>query len=91
MEGVDIGDGKGREHGEQENVAKEEVIGEITEFGDLAQEFTSGLRKRVPTHVIPFSGPPSNIGLIVLEFTSQCERNDHLVDESLESHGSDHS
>lgn len=90
MEGVDIGNGEGREHGKQENMAKEEIVGEITKFSDFAQELTSRLRKGVPTHAVPFSGPPCNIGLIVLEFTGQSEGNDHLVEEALESHSSDH-
>jgi hypothetical protein len=91
MEGVDIGNGEGWEHDKQKNMAEEEIVGEITEFSDLAQEFTSRLRECVPSHVVPFSSPPCNIGLIVFEFTSQCERNDDLVYEALESHRSDHS
>lgn len=77
-------------HDEKQNVTQTEVRCEVTELGNLAKEFTAGLCHRVPTHVVPFTGPPGNVGAVSPELTSQSESNDELVDETLDGHRGNH-
>ena len=83
MKLVHVGNAKGRQHDEQDQMTQNEVGSEVTQFSDLTEEFTTGLRNGMPTHAVPFTGPPGNVGLVVLEFTSQGQRNNKLVDEPL--------
>lgn len=90
MELVDVWDQERWQQEEQENVAKDEVRGEETHLRDLAQEFTSGLRDRVPAERVPLAGPPCYVGCVGTEFSRQGEGDDKLVDESLDGDRRDH-
>lgn len=90
VELVGVRNGKGRQHEEKNDVAQNEVGGKITQLGDLAQEFTSRLGHGVPTHTVPFAGPPSDVRLVVLKLTGQGKRDNELVNEALNSHGRNH-
>lgn len=61
VELVDIRNTEGRKHEEKKYMSQDEVASEITELGNLAEELTAGLRERVPTHVVPLTGPPSDV------------------------------
>lgn len=90
VELVGVGNGQSRQHKEKNDVTQDEIGSEVTQLGNLAQEFTARLGEGVPTHVVPFTSPPSDVGLIVLELTGKGERNNQLVDEALDGHGGDH-
>lgn len=91
VELVDVGDAESRKHDEEDKMAQDEVTREVAELGNLTEEFSARLGKRVPAHVVPFSGPPSNVRLVMLELSGQGEGDDKLVDEALDCSGSDHS
>ena len=44
----------------------------------------------MPTHRVPFAGPPSDIGCILLELTGERQRDDQLQDESLKCNDGNH-
>lgn len=90
MELVGIGDEQNWQHEEQQDVSKDEVGSEETKLGDLAEEFTTRLGDCVPSHSVPLSSPPGNVGGVSLELTSQCQSNDELEEESLNGDDSDH-
>jgi len=90
MELVEVRNDKRWEHDEEKNVTEKEVTREETELGNLAKEFTAWLRHRVPTHVVPFTSPPGDVGSICLELTGECKRYDKLVNEALNSQSSNH-
>lgn len=90
MELVHEGNAEGWQHEEKKKVTQNKVGREVTQFGDLTQELTARLRDGVPTHAVPFSSPPGDVGLIVLELTSQCQANYQLVDEPLNGNHGNH-
>lgn len=47
---VNVGDGNNWKHDKEKDVAEDEIAGKHSEFGDLAEEFSSRLRHRVPSH-----------------------------------------
>ena len=71
-------------------MSQDKVTRKHTQFRDLAEEFTTGLRHRVPAHIVPLARPPSNIGRIRLELTRKRKSDDELEDETLEGDNSDH-
>ena len=71
-------------------MTEDKVAGKQTEFDNLAQEFTARLRHRVPTHVIPFTRPPCNVGIVASELTGQSKSDDELVDKALDSDHGNH-
>lgn len=88
MELVNVWDAEGRKHQEENYMAQNKVGSKVAKFSNLTEELATRLRHRVPTHVVPLSCPPSDIGLVMLEFSGQCERDDQFVDKSLNgSHG----
>lgn len=87
---VDLWDGNNRQHDEKKNMAEDEIASEHSKLRDLAKEFTSGLRHRMPSHGIPFTSPESDVRRVVLEFSCQSQGDDELVDKSLNGSGSDH-
>ena len=91
MELVNVRHAESRQHDEEEEVAEDEVAREVSQLRDLTQELSARLRKRVPAHAVPFSGPPRNVRLIMLEFSGQGEGDDELVDEALNGSCSNHS
>jgi len=86
MELVGVGDGESGQHEEENDVAQNEVGSEITQLGNLAKELTARLGQRMPPHVVPFTGPPGDVGFIMLELTGQSQGNDQLVNEALDRH-----
>lgn len=83
-------DQQGRQHDEEQEVAEDEIGSEVTQLSDLAEELTTRLRDRVPTHSVPLAGPPSDVSRVGLELTSERKTNDQLVDESLDSNDCNH-
>ena len=79
-----------RKHEEEKDVTKDKVCGEEAQLGDLAEELTTRLRDRVPSHGVPLSCPPGNVGSVSLELTSESKSDDKLEHESLDSDNSDH-
>lgn len=71
-------------------MSKDEVSSKETKFGNLAEEFTTRLGDGVPSHGVPLSSPPGDVGGVRLEFSSQCQSDDELVDKSLNGDDSDH-
>lgn len=90
MELVNIRNDEEWQHDEENDMTEDEISCKHAELGDLAQELTPWLGHGVPSHVIPFACPPSNVGTIRLELTSERERDDELVEEALKSHDSNH-
>jgi hypothetical protein len=90
MAPIGVWDQQERKHEEKQDVAEDEVGSEHAQLSDLAEEFTTRLRNRVPSHCIPFSGPPGNVGGISLELTSEGKSDDELEEESLDGDNSDH-
>lgn len=45
----------------------------------------------MPTHRVPFTSPPCDVGGVGLEFSGQAKGNDQLEDKALESNGRNHS
>ena len=76
-------------HEEHDEVAEQEVGPKKAKLCDFAQEFASWLRHRVPSHAVPFAGPPSNVCGVTLEFPCEGQGNDQLVNEALNGNGSD--
>lgn len=91
MELVNVWHAQSWKHDKQDHVSENEIGGEETKLGDLAKELSSWLRECVPSERIPFSSPPCYVRLVTLEFSGKRKGDDQLVDESLESHHSDHS
>ena len=82
---VHEGDEHRRRHDDQEKVRKQEVRRPERHLHDLDEEFTSRLRERgraEPTPV-PFAGPPSAVSLFVLQLTRKEDRNEDLLDGTL--------
>lgn len=90
MELVNVRNEEGWQHEEQDEVAEDEVSSEEAHFGDLAQEFTSWLRERVPTERVPFASPPCYVGGVRAEFSGERKGNDELVDEALNGDNGNH-
>jgi len=90
MEGVDVRDQERRKHEEQQQVTQAEVRREVSQLSDLTQELTARLREAHPSHAVPFTGPPSNVGRVGSELTSEGQSNDKLVDETLDRERGDH-
>jgi len=90
MELVRIRNQQDWKHEEEKDMSQNEVGGEHSQLSNLAEEFTTRLADSVPSHGVPFTSPPSDIGGIGLEFSSKGERDDELEDESLNSDHSNH-
>lgn len=90
VELIHVRNAQGRQHDKQNEVTQDKVRREITQFGNLAKELTARLGHGVPSHAVPFSSPPSDVGLIMLELTSQGQGDDELVDEPLDGSHGDH-
>src|SRR5690242_1419008 len=90
VELVGIGDHQDWEHKEKQDVSQDEIGSEEPKFGDLAEEFTARLGECVPSHGVPFTGPPGNVGSVGLELTSERKCDDELEEETLDGHHSDH-
>ena len=90
MEGVDVRDQERGKHEEQQQVTQAEVRREVSQLSDLTQELTARLREAHPSHAVPFTGPPSNVGRVGSELTSEGQSNDKLVDETLDGDHSNH-
>ena len=90
MEGVDVRDQERGKHEEQQQVTQAEVRREVSQLSDLTQELTARLREAHPSHAVPFTGPPSNVGRVGSELTSEGQSNDKLVDETLDRERGDH-
>ena len=87
---VDVGNQDGRCQHEQQNVPYQEVRAPQRELNDLDKEFSSWLRHDVHAEVpsVPPSSPPSLVGLVVFELSGQKNRDQDLVDGTLdENHG----
>lgn len=79
-----------RKHYEEDQVPEDKISRKQAEFGDLAEIFSPRLRKRVPSHIVPFPVPPGNVGGIGLELASESKGDDQLQDESLERNDCNH-
>ena len=90
MELVGIGNGESRQHEEEDGVPENEIGGEVTQLSNLAEELTPRLGEGVPSHVVPLAGPPSDVGLVILELTGEGQGDDKLVDEPLDCHHGNH-
>lgn len=91
MELVNIRDEQDRQMDEENHVAEDEIGGKHAQLGNLAKEFTSGLRDGMPAHGIPFTSPPSNVGGVSLELSSERQGNDQLEKEPLDGSDGNHS
>lgn len=90
MEPVRIWDQQDWKHEEEQDVPQDEVGSEEPKLGDLAKELATRLGECVPSHGVPFTSPPGDVGGIALELTSKSQRDDELEDEALDSDHSDH-
>ena len=90
MKFVDVGDAENWQHDEHQRVAKDKVGSEQAELGDLANVFSTWLRHRMPSHRVPFTSPPGDVGGVLLELASQRQRNDQLEDKSLQGNHGNH-
>ena len=91
VELVNIGNEKHWQHEEEQNVSEDKVGSEIAKLSDLAKVLTAGLGDGVPTKCIPLASPPRNVRCVRLELASEGQRNDELVDETLDGDDGDHS
>jgi len=87
---VDHGNQESWKHDEEENVSEDEIACEVAQLGDFAKELAAGLRYAVPTHAVPFASPPSNVGRVRLEFTSQGQADNEFVNKALNREHCDH-
>ena len=87
---VNVWDEESWNHEEEQQMSQAEISGKVTKLGNLAEEFTTWLRHTVPSHRVPFTGPPSDVGSVSAELTSESESDDELVDETLDGHNSNH-
>lgn len=71
-------------------MSQNEIGSEHAELSDLAEEFTARLRNGMPSHSVPLAGPPSDIGGVSLELTSESKRDDELEEEALDGNHSNH-
>jgi hypothetical protein len=79
-----------RQEQEENDVTQPEVGREETHLGDLAEEFTAGLRKGVPSKSVPLASPPCYVGRVGTEFTRQCQSDDDLEEQSLKGDNGNH-
>lgn len=91
VELVDEGNADGRQHDKEKDVTEDEVSGEQAKLGNLAEIFSARLRHRMPAHGIPLSCPPCDVRGVLPEFTRECQTDNQLEDEALQSDDSDHS
>jgi len=88
---VNLRDGNNGKHDEEDEVTKDKVSSKHSKLSDLAKEFTTRLRNRVPTHRVPFTGPESDVGGVSLQFSGQGQTDNELVDKSLNGGRGNHS
>lgn len=76
---------------DQEKVTQKEIGRPQRHLHDLHDELSSGLRHSgcSKSSAIPFAGPPSTIGLIMLEFTSKEHRNQEFLNSTLDGNNGD--
>ena len=62
VEFVNVRYSENGKHNEEEEMSQDEIRCKETKFGDFAQVFSTRLGQRMPSHVVPFACPPSNVG-----------------------------
>ena len=90
MELIGIGNQQDRKHKEEQDMSQNEIGSEESKLGDFAKEFTARLGECVPSHRVPFTSPPGNVGGVSLELTSESKGDDELEEETLNGDHSDH-
>jgi len=90
---VGVRDQDGRREHEQQNVSQQDITTPETHLDDLDDEFTSGLRHDMvaETTAGPFTSPPGQVGLVVLELSGEEHGNENLVDGALDGDDGDQS
>ena len=79
-----------RQH-EQQKVSNQEIARPKTELDHLDDVLASGLAERVRAEAaaVPFTGPPRAVGLVVLELAGEEDRDEDLVDRTLDEDDDD--
>ena len=88
---VNAWDQQGRRQDDEQQVPQQKVGTPQVEFDGLHDEFSCRLGEngRSESSSVPLAGPPSSVGLVVLELTSQHDRDEDLVQRALNTDDGD--